>query len=81
MLYSSEQLETSRAKFCLALKLLGAVLLFLLNILSTAAAFTAQDECNKAQVADAHKYLVFCGKQSPGFVYHDAKTSVDNFYT
>lgn len=81
LLYSSEYLETSGAKFCLALKHLGAVLLFLLNNLSAAAAFTAQDECNKVQVADAHKYLVFCGKQSPGFVYPDAKTSVYNFYT
>lgn len=74
-------METSRAKFCLTLEPLGAVLLFLLNILSTAVAFTAQDECNKAQVADALKYLVFCVKQSPSFVYPNAKTSVYNFYT
>lgn len=66
-------METHRATFCLALKPLGAVLLLVLNILSAAVALTAQDECNKAGVADAFKYLVFGVNQSPGFVHRNAK--------
>jgi len=58
---------------------LSAALLHVLNILSTALAFTAQDECNKAQVADAFKYLAFSVNQSSVFVYPNAKNSACNF--
>lgn len=73
-IYSSEWPEISRAKFCLVLNPLGKVLLLVSNIISTVAAFCAQEECKKAQVADALKYLVYCVNQSFVFVYLNAKT-------
>lgn len=54
-------------KFCFVLNPLTTVLL-VLNITSTASAFSTQEEHRMAQVAAALKSLLFCVNHSSGFV-------------